>query len=413
VDHTQAIEKLTESVGLITKGFDELKNAHEVNKTTGGAAAQAMIDKLADDIGIKLESVQTQQQKLEAAMQRVSVTDGSDAAKATRAMEKKALTTYLQGGDKAFLKLNADEQKAMSTDDNPNGGYLVPVGTLGMINGRIFETSPMRKLATVRPTALKSVTVDIDDDEADGRWEGEGTSQGETDTPETGQIEIVARKMEAEPRVTVEDLQDSALDLEPWLAGKVSDKFSRMENAAFVNGTGPLKPRGFLTYGAWSNAGVYERGKIEQLLSGSTSDVTPENLIDLQGALLEGYQNGANWSMNRSVLTKIMKIKGTDMYRFLNLQPATGPQGQVLGAVMSLLEKPVVLMSDMPTITSGSLSIAYGNMSKSYTILDRVGVSVQRDPYTSKGRVKFYTTKRVGGAVTNFDALKLMKFATS
>ena len=408
----QAIEKLTESVGIITKGFDELKNAHEVLKNTGGEGAKKMIDEMAEKLGSQLEDIQTKQQKLEAAMQRVSVSDGSDAAKAKREIEKKALTTYLKGGDKAFQGLSADEQKAMSTDDNPNGGYMVPVGTLGMITGRIFETSPMRKIANVRATGFKSVTVDIDDDEADARWEGEGKSGGETDTPETGQIEIVARKIEAEPRVTVEDLQDSEFDLESWLAKKVSDQFSRKENSAFVNGTGPLQPRGFLTYAAWASAGVYQRNAIEQILAGSTSDITPENLIDLQGALIEDYQGNAGWGMNRSVLTKIMKIKGTDMYRFLNLQPATGPQGQTLGAVMSLLEKPVTLMADMPTIASNALAVAYGDFSKAYTIVDRVGVSVLRDPYTTKGRVKFYTTKRVGGAVTNFEALKLLKMSS-
>jgi HK97 family phage major capsid protein len=370
-----------------------------------------MVDELADNLGKKLEELQTSQAKMQAAIERGGVTQ-TDAAKATRDIERKALRAYMTS-DKEFAALSADEQKALSTDNNPDGGYRVPVGTLGMITGRIFETSPMRRLATVRPTAFKSVTVDIDDDEADARWEGEGTSGGETDTPEIGQLEIVAKKIEAEPRVTIEDLQDSEFDVESWLVGKVVDKFGRTENAAFVNGDGIQKPRGFLTLPAWASAGVYERGKLEQLLSGSTSAITPENLIDLQTSLIEDYQGNATWGMNRSTLSAIMKIKGTDMYRFLNLQPATGPQGQTLGAVMTILERPVVLMADMPAITSNALAVAYGDFAKTYTIIDRVGVNVLRDPYTSKGRVKYYTTKRTGGNVTNFQSMKLLKMAVS
>lgn len=404
------IQGLANKIGDVTKAFDELKNAHEVS----GKAAEKMVNDLADDIGKKLEAIQTQQAKLQAVAERVGNPDDKDAAQKERAaIESKAMTAYLRGGEKAFNALTPEEQKALSTDSNPDGGYFVPTQNLGIINGRIFETSPMRRIASVRQTASKSVTFDLDDQEADASWEGEGTSTPANGTPQTGQLEIVAKKLTAEPSITEEDLQDSAFNIESWLNGKVADKFSRKENTAFVNGDGVLSPRGFLTYDAWDNAGEYQRNAIEQLLSGSTSAITPENLIDLQGSLKEDYQARAVWTMNRAVLTAIMKIKGTDMYRFLNLQPATGPQGQTLGAVMSLLEKPVTLMSDMPTIASNALAVGYGDFNRGYTIVDRVGISVLRDPFTSKGRIKYRSMKRVGGAVTNFEAIKLLKMATS
>lgn len=409
----QQIEKLTESVGAITKGFDELKNAHEVLKSTGGEGAQKMIDKLADQLGAKLEAIQTQQAKLEAAMSRPGAQAADDATKARKEIESKAFKTYLLGGDRGFQNLAPEEQKALSTDNNPNGGYFVPTEHLGIITGRIFETSAMRKLATVRTTGAKSVTFDIDDDEAEATWEGEGSSNPDDSNPETGQLEIVAKKLTAEPKATEEDLQDSEFDVEAWLNRKVSEKFGRKENSAFINGNGVTAPRGLLTYNGWTTPGTYERGKIERLASGSTSAPTPENLIDLQGALIEDYQFNATWGMNRATLTAIMKLKGTSAYHFLNLQPSVGPQGQVLGAVMTILEKPVVLMADMPVIASAALSIAYGDFQRSYTIVDRAGISVLRDPFTSKGRVKFRSSKRVGGAVTNFDAMKLMQFSTT
>lgn len=406
------IKKLTGSVEQITKNFDELKNANELAQK-GATAAKEEVNKLAEKLGGQLEAIQLKQGQIEAAMQRPGVGAGDDAAKARKEMESKALKAYLTGGDRGYANLSPEEQKALSTDSNPDGGYFVGTENAGIINGRIFETSPMRRIANVRASSMKSITFDLDDDEADATWEGEGTSSGSNVTPGTGQIEIAAKKITAEPSITEEDLMDSALDVEAWLNGKVAEKMGRKENTAFVNGNGVIQPRGFLTYGNWSVAGAYERNKLEQIAGGSTSAITEAALIDLQGSLKEDYQARATFAMNRAVLTHIMKNAGTNNYRFLNLQPAVGPSGQVLGAVMTLLEKPVVLFADMPTISSNTLPVAYGDFSRAYTILDRVGISVLRDPFTSKGRVKFRSMKRTGGAVTNFDALKLLRASVS
>jgi HK97 family phage major capsid protein len=400
------IKKLTGSVEQIVKNFDELKNAHEVIKSTGGEGAKKMVDELAVKLGSQLEAIQLKQGQIEAAMQRPGI--GTDVKSEKSEMEHKALQSYIRTG-----AMSPDEQKALSTDSNPDGGYFVGTENAGIINGRIFETSPLRRIANVRSTAMKSITYDLDDDEADATWEGEGPSNPSSATPGTGQIEIVAKKLTAEPSVTEEDLMDSALDVEAWLNGKVADKMGRKENTAFVNGLGVTTPRGLLTYAAWASAGVYERNKLEQIAAGSTSAITEAALIDLQGSLKEGYQARATFTMNRTVLTGIMKNAGASNYRFLNLQPAVGSSGQVLGAVMTLLEKPVVLFADMPTVSSNTLPIAYGDFSRAYTIVDRVGISVLRDPFTSKGKVKFRSMKRVGGAVTNFDALKLLRASVS
>ncbi len=409
----QAIEKLTLSVGQITKDFDELKNAGELAQK-GANAAKEEVNKLAEKLGGQLEAIQTKQQQIEAAMQRPGVGSGEDEAKkAQTALESKALKAYLTGGDRGLAALTPEEQKALSTDSNPDGGYFVPSENLGIINGRIFESSPMRKIANVRNTAAKSVTFDLDDQEAGATWEGEGTSNPDTTTPKTGQLEIVARKLTAEPSITEEDLQDSAFDVEAWINRKVAEYMSRKENTAFVTGDGVLTPRGFLTYDNYASPGVYQRNAIEQLAAGSTTAISEANLIDMQGSLIEDYQASATWGMKRSVLTAIMKLAGSTSFRFLNLQPTTGSSGQVLGAVMNLLEKPVVLMNDMPAIGSGTLSVAYGDFSRGYSIVDRVGISVLRDPFTSKGRIKYRSMKRVGGAVTNFEAIKLLRMSNS
>jgi len=297
------------------------------------------------------------------------------------------------------------EIKAMSTDVNPDGGYLVRPELSSTIVSRIFETSPLRQVANVERTGGKSIDILIDDNEAGARWVGEGASGGQTDTPQIGQKVIAAHKIEADPRMTTEMIEDAYLNVEAWLAGKVADKFARTQNTAFVNGTGTGQPRGFLTYAAWAAAGVYERDKIEQINMGSAAALNADGLIEVQNALKEGYQAPAVWGMKRTTFGAALQLKGNDNYFF---SPVLMANGQ---ASIQLLSKPVVFMDDMPAVAANALSIVYADFRVAYTILDRVGLQVLRDPFTNKGFITYYTTQRVGGDVTNFDGIKIGKVA--
>lgn len=401
------MEKLYKGIEQLGEAFTELQKTQEKSKTDTDTLVQTKLAALAEDVGSKVQAIQDAQMKLQAVIERTAAEEEIKAKGETP--EAKAFKAYLRGD------ADAAELKALSTDDNPNGGYLVPVENLGLVTSRIFETSPIRNLAQVRKTANKSVTIDMDDQKATGRWEGEGSSSGETATPALGKLEITAKKMEAEPAASLEDLQDSAYDMESWLYDKVAEEFGRMENTAFVTGDGVLRPRGFLTYPAGAQGADYSRGSIEQVVNGSTSAATENGLIDLVCSLKEGYQPNAVFGMHRTTFANIMKLAGSTTFRFLNLQPM-GPAGQTGGLikpVMTLMDKPLYLMADMPTIATNSLSVVFGDFRKGYLVLDRVGVSVLRDPYTAKGKVKFYTTKRTGGAVQNFEALKLLKMSAS
>ena len=205
--------------------------------------------------------------------------------------------------------------------------------------------------------------------------------------------------------MTTEMIEDAYLDVEGWLAGKVADKFARTQNTAFVSGTGVGQPRGFLTYAAWSAAGVYERDKIEQVNMGSAAALNADGLIELQNALKEGYQGNAVFGMKRTTFGAALQLKGSDNYFF---SPVLLANGQ---ATIQLLGKPVVFMDDMPAVGANALSVVYADFSMAYTILDRVGLQVLRDPFTNKGFVTYYTTQRVGGDVTSFDAIKIGKVA--
>lgn len=302
---------------------------------------------------------------------------------------------------------NEIELKTLSTNVDSAGGYFVMPEHVDLIVGRNFETSPLRQVANVITTVSNAVEAIIDDDEASGGWANEGGTSSSTTTATVGKKTINVYKLDAEPKATLEMLQDAGLNVEQWHANKVADKFSRLENTAFISGNGVNKPRGILTFSNWSSAGVYERGKIEQIALGATATLTSDGLISQQGALKEVYQARAAWLMKRATYAAACKLKGSDNYYFGLTFLKDGI------ATPTLLGKRVIFADDMEAIAANALATAYGDFSVGYTIVDRLGLTVLRDPFTSKGNVIFYTTKRVGGDVTNFDAIKIGKLAVS
>lgn len=296
------------------------------------------------------------------------------------------------------------EVKDLTTDgsvDPRDGAYTVRADFSQRIIKKILQASPIRQFANVEQISSNSLEVLIELDEAEARWAPQGTAGGSTTTPQLEKKIIDVFKLEALPIATIEATQDPAVDLESWLINKVSEKFAKAEGEAFVNGDGINKPKGILTY-----PGTGSYGAIEQINSGADGALTVDSLIDIQNSLDETYQERARWLMSRALFTDILKLRGQDEYYFLNLDRDNNM------SQITLLGKPVTFLADMPDPATGSLSLAYTDLQEAYTVVDRVGVNVLRDPYTSKGNVIYYTTKRLGGDVVNFDAIKLMKLSS-
>lgn len=305
--------------------------------------------------------------------------------------------------------LEPEEVKALSVGSDPDGGYVVDPDTTGRIVSRLFGTSPVRAFASVQMISTDALEGMHDIDEATVGWVGEKGSRTETDTPEMDIWRIPVHEQYAEPRATQKILDDAFIDIETWLANKVADKMTRTENTAFVNGNGVNKPRGFLTYGDWATAGTFELGAIEQFDTGANgafaSDPNgPDVLYDAIYGLKSVYRQGANWFANRSTYGALRKMQDSNgMYMW---QPSVQA-----GEPAMLAGYPTASFEDMPDFsTTGNLALAFGNLAEAYQIVDRMGIRVLRDPYTAKPYVKFYTTKRVGGDVVNFEALKLIAF---
>jgi HK97 family phage major capsid protein len=306
---------------------------------------------------------------------------------------------------KGFYLMN--DLKTMRVGNNPDGGYAtVSDRRTDITVDRIFETSPMRAIANVVTTGNSEIEIPIDDNEStSGGWVGEEGTISTTAQAQLGMLKIAIHEQFAEPKATQKMLDDSFFDIEAWLASKTDDILTRDENTAFVTGNGSLKPKGIMSYDAWTTAGTYERGKIEQVNSGAAGIVKADGLITLQNSLLEAYQGNAKFLMKRTTFGAVSKLKDGNGTYLLNSMML--PQG----ASMTLLGKPVIFADDIAAIASNALAIAYGDFSRAYTIVDRMGIRVLRDPLTAKPYIKFYTTKRVGGAVTNYQAVKIQKLA--
>lgn len=317
-----------------------------------------------------------------------------------------AVNTYLRRGDAT----PPDVRAAMSVGSDPDGGYLVEPTLGGRIAKRVFETSPIRQVANVTTIGTDALEGFADLDEAGSGWVGETDARTETSTPQIGQYRIAVHEVYAEPKATQKLLDDASWDIESWLANKVADRFARQENAAFVHGDGILKPRGFLDY-TTSDAddGTRNWNVLQHVLSGAAGDFDTDGgdaLIDLVFSLKAAYRANANWLMSRQLVGEVRKLKDADG-RYLWQPDFQQRQGGLL------LGYPIVEAEDMPELEADSLSVAFGDFNAGYQIVDRVGIRVLRDPYTQKGFVKFYSTKRVGGDVVNFEAIKLMKFAAA
>ena len=300
-----------------------------------------------------------------------------------------------------------DEERALQVGGDADGGYFVTPDMNGRIVQRIFESSPVRALAsvvTVGSDALEGLT---DNDEAGVGWVGENDARTATTTPQIGKYRIDVNEIYAHLVSTQRLLDDAQFDVEAWLFGKASDRFARTEATAFVTGNGVSKPRGFMDYGTDSVTtadATRAWGVLQHVVSGSAAALTFDGFIILIYTLKAHYRANAHFAMNRLSVSVVRKLKdGNGQYLWQ-------PNNQA-GQPSELLGYPISEMEDLVDVSAGVFPLAFGDFRAAYTIVEKQGTRVLRDPYTSKPNVVFYTTRRVGGNVVDFEALKLMKIS--
>lgn len=343
---------------------------------------------------------------------------------------EQALGRYIRKGEGKLLEadkqlLQLGECKSLSVGSDADGGYWVTPMMADRMMRRSFETSPMRQFATVMTIGTDALEIVNDvNDATSGGWVGEKESRSETATPQIGKTRIPVHEQFAQPAVTQKLLDDASFNVEQWLADKITDKMVRTENTAFCSGNGVNQPRGFLDYaGAATTDDDDSRswGVLQYVATGKsaafdtdTVDATAspaDELVDIQSKLKPIYRANANWFMNRNTEAAVRKLRATTG-EYLVTMNTGNITGVPVGSFM-LLGYAIANFEDMADIGANTFSVAFGDMMAAYTVVERMGTRILRDPFTSKPNVLFYTTRRVGGDVVDFDALKLLKFGTS
>jgi HK97 family phage major capsid protein len=389
----------------------EMMAAFEAMKAANDARIEEIERRGAADplLDAKLKKIETSLDRQRTALERLALEQarpaiGEDPRKGDPE-HKSAWTAYLRKGDDSGLARL--DLKSVNVGTEAQGGYVAPPELDRLIEQRLTAASPMRQIASVRQTSAtvfrKPVSLG-----AASAWTSETGSRAETTAPTLDLLEFPAAELYAMPAATQTLLDDAYADIDEWLADEVEASFSVQESAAFVNGTGTNQPKGFLKYDMIADAS-HAWDKIGFILSGADGGFAAsdpaDRLIDLIYALKSQFRANARFVMNRRTVSAVRKLKdGDDNYLW---RPG------MAGEAASLLGYPVTEIEDMPDIDEDSFSIAFGDFRRGYLIVDRQGARVLRDPYSMKPYVLFYTTKRVGGGVQNFDAIKVMKFAAS
>ena len=333
---------------------------------------------------------------------------GSSRLTSTAAADhKKAFVAWLrQGTDPEGLK-SLEVQASLSTLDDTEGGFLVAEEMAKEIDRLATDAVAMRRLATV-VTSKGEYKRPLSKGGAGGGWVAEKDAREETATPDLTLFQPPMQEIYAMPAVTQKLLDLSDFDVESWLTEEVSDVFVEIEGTGFITGNGVGQVKGIIDDSLMVANGSWEYGKTGYIAGGHATLLNnADALIDLQHSLKPVYRQNGTFLMNDSTLAVIRKLKDGDGNYIWRA-------GLEAGSPDILLGKPVEIDDNMPDIGENSHPVAFGDFKKGYKIIDHItGVRILRDPYTSKGYVRFYTTKRLAAGISNYQAIKFLKIAVS
>ncbi|MGF1650363.1 MAG: phage major capsid protein [Hyphomicrobiaceae bacterium] len=395
----------------IATAFEDLIEAFEAFKDTNNRRLSEVERRFSADVVTtdKLDrisrSLDVQQKTVDALVQRATRAASHGPGPGLQDAYAEAFSSYVRKGQDGGLR--DLDRKAMSIGTDSDGGYLVPHETETMINSALRDASPIRAIASVRQVTGAVLKKPFAITGQETGWAGETAARPQTTTPTLAELTFPTMELYAMPAATQALLDDAAIDIDLWIADEVRAVFAEQEGKAFVIGDGNNKPRGFMDYPTvaaaswtWGNLATISTG----VSGGFAASAPADRLIDLIYAIKAGYRANGTFVMNRKTQAAVRKLKDADGHYLW--QPSVSA-----GSPPTLLGYPVVEAEDMPDIAANANAIAFGDFRRGYLIVDRLGIRMLRDPYSSKPYVLFYTTKRVGGGVQDFDAIKLLRFA--
>jgi len=409
--------ELKETIDAIGRAFETFKTENDQKikaleaKGTVDPILTEKVEKINADI-TRLNDVKAQVEALETRVGRMAIGTGGGGTTEvdqTKAEHKAAFENWFRKGGENNLAAVRDLQvrAGLSTLSDPDGAYLIAPPEFDKAIDRVAGTvSVMRNLATVRSIGTNTYKKIVNMGGAGSGWVAEKESRSETSTPTLKEIAINMKEVYAEPGCTQISLDDSVIDLASWLADEVSVEFAEQEGEAFVTGDGSSRPHGIAGYTMITNAN-YAFGKVGYVPGGHATVLdSTDKLIDLQHALKATYRNGASWLLNDLTCAAIRKLKdGNGDYIW---QP-----GLAASVPDLILGKPVAYDDNVASIGAGAFPIFFANFKRAYLILDRMGIRILRNPYSSPGNIMFYCTKRIGGGIISFEAIKALKISVS
>jgi len=401
--------ELKETIESIGRAFEQFKaeNDARLKEIEKKGSADPLLAEKVEKINADLTALGAMKKQLEAIETAVARGQypGGGTAKDKEVIARAKAFTHLMRGNIDSVK-DMEIQASASTLSDPDGGFTVPEEVDTAIDRVQGTMSAMRRLATVRAISTDTYKKLVNQGGATSGWVAEKGTRAETSTPTLKEIAINTKELYAMPAATQILLDDSRVDIGAWLAEEVGIEFNEEEGDAFISGNGVEKPKGIAAYSMIPNAN-YAWGKVGYIAGGHATLLNnADKLIDLQHALKTSYRNGAAWLMNDATCGVIRKFKdgeGNYLWR----------PGLVEDKPDTLLGKPVEYDDNLDDIGTGKYPIFYANFKRAYLIIDRLGTRVLRDPYTSKPYVLFYTTKRVGGGIVMYEAIKALKIAAS
>ena len=381
----------------------QLHGAFEAFKEAHDEELKAKVDDILLDT--KLEAINNAMSEIETALSEkiaaAAISGAPGDMKPTDPAYLKAFKAHMRKGDQAGV----DVMAAVSVGTAADGGYLAPVEWDRTITNKLKQISPIRANAQVIQISSNGFSRVYNDGVIGSGWVGETAARPATTTPGLTTLAFATGEIYANPQITQQALDDIAIDLEQWIADEVDGEFAIQENTAFLSGDGTNKPSGILTYvTGGAKAATHPWGAITGTTVAGAAAVTTDEVIDLVYSLPSERNQNAKFYMNRTSLGKLRKLKdGQNNYIW---QPS-----YVAGEPSTLQGYPVVEVPGMPNMTTGLVSILFGDMEATYLVVDRIGIRVLRDPFTNKPYVGFYTTKRVGGGVQNPEYMRFIKQA--
>jgi HK97 family phage major capsid protein len=385
-----------EFVAAVEAKFGELSTKAASTDERAGAAFNAVQELTQEVIALKT----------------MGVGGGGERAKPEEAAHRKAFASFLRTGREE--NLSDLEQKALNVTTSADGGYAVPELLDRNVQALLRDTGSLRSVANVVSIGGGDYRRLVNLRGTGAGWVGETSARPETSSPQFAEIVPNMGEVYANPAATQRMLDDAFFDIEMWMAGEIAEEFALLENPAFVTGDGTNKPRGFLAGTVnTSSDGARAFGHLQMIKTGvaggftaTTSSTNPvDDLIAVQHALKPPYRANATWTMNTSTLERVRKFKDADGNYIWR-------PGAEQGAPSLLLGYPVLELPDMPDVATNTFPIAFGDFRAGYTIVDRFGTRILRDPYSNKPYVHFYATKRVGGALIDSNAIKLLATRT-